>query len=97
MGLVQDCRNSKVSLRSFPNGLPWHLTAFKGVLVIGAWMVGNLNATATLICILKKIDVRALIKSMVARLFLWRSVKVMDISEAVGEWVNNGWTSLHCP
>lgn len=58
------------------------LTALKCVLVIGPWIVGNLNTAATLVGILKEVHIGTFVESMVARCHFCARVKVMDISEA---------------
>jgi hypothetical protein len=59
------------------------LTALKCVLVTSAWIVGNLNTAATLVCILEEVHVGTFIESVVLRRYFCTRVKVMDISEAV--------------
>lgn len=57
--------------------------AVKGVLALGAGIVGNLDARAALLRILKEIDVRALVEAVVRRVVGLRAVEVMDVSEAL--------------
>ena len=58
------------------------LTAIERILILAPWLVGNLNAGAQLIDIFEQVDVRPLIESVMRRLVLGWSVKVMDVSEA---------------
>lgn len=66
-----------------PSFLANQLTSVKGVLVVGARLVGNLDATSPVVCILKQVDVGALVKSVVARMSVWRRIEVVNVSEAV--------------
>ena len=58
------------------------LTAIERILILAPWLVGNLNAGAQLIYVFEQVDGRPLIESVMRRLVLGWSVKVMDVSEA---------------
>lgn len=59
------------------------LTSFKGVLVLSARLVGNLNATPALARMLKEVDVGTLVESVMPGLHILGAVEVMNISEAL--------------
>ena len=61
------------------------LTAVKGVLVVCAWVVCYLHATSPLIRIFEEINIRTLVESMVPRLDLSRRVKIMNVTETLGD------------
>ena len=57
--------------------------AMERVLMLGARPVGDLDACAALLGILKEVDVRALIEAVMGRVVSFRPVEVVDVSEAV--------------
>lgn len=61
------------------------LTAVKGVLVVCARTIGDLNPGPALVCVLKQVDVRSLIKAMMGRVISWGTVKVMNVAKACRE------------
>lgn len=46
-------------------------------------MISDLNATSSVACVLKKVDVGTLVEAMMAGLHVVRAVEVMDISESI--------------
>jgi hypothetical protein len=58
------------------------LTSFESILILSAWLVGNFDATAALVGILKKIDIRALIKPVMSGFHSIGAIKVMNVCEA---------------
>lgn len=61
------------------------LTSFKSVLIFCTRLVGNLDATSPLVRILEEVDVRALVKSVVSRLHVFRAIEVVNVCEASRE------------
>lgn len=57
--------------------------AVKRVLALGAGPVGNLNSRAALVGVLKEVDVRALVETVMWRVVGFGAVKVVDVSEAI--------------
>lgn len=60
------------------------LTSVKGILVVGAGVVGNLETRSAVIGVLEKIDVGALVEAVMRRFGIGRAVEVMDIPMAAG-------------
>lgn len=63
-------------------GLRQQLTAVKGILVLGASVVCNLNATTALTGILKQVDVGAFVEAMMSWPYFLSTVKIVNITEA---------------
>jgi hypothetical protein len=55
------------------------LTSFEGILIFSTRLVGNLDATSALVRILKEIDIRALVESVVPGLYVLRAIKVVNV------------------
>lgn len=59
------------------------LTPIKRILVIGARLVGNLDACPSVIRVLKQVYIRSLVEAVVGWLRRWRAVEVMDVPETI--------------
>jgi hypothetical protein len=53
--------------------------SFEGILIFSTRLVGNLDATSALVRILKEIDIRALVESVVPGLYVLRAIKVVNV------------------
>lgn len=63
--------------------MEFQLTSIESVLIICSCIVCYLNATSSLTWVLKQVDIRALIKTMMTRLYFWRPIEVMNICKAI--------------
>lgn len=68
--------------------------SFKGVLVLSARLVGNLDATPALARVLKEVNVGTLVESVMPGPHILGAVKVMNISEESSN-IFLSWTRRH--
>lgn len=67
------------------------LTSVKGVLVVGAGVVGNLDARAPRARVLKEVDVGPLVEAVVRRPLGRRAVVVVDVAVSAVVSLGRAW------
>ena len=89
--LIQVCPSLALCLAVFiwPECRLETLASVKGVLIVRAGVIRDLNAASPLGRVLKQVHIGALVEAMVVRLHVGRGIEIVNVSEAVRSSVND--------